>query len=133
MEDRDEVLSSKKWYLFGRWSNELPTENQRQELDHKVIHVVNQTPVELDTSEHPQELEPEASQHPQEIGPNSTQELGPNSPQQPQKIHPASSNQIPAVVVDSSRRPQALDPEAVEAPQESGSSQVDIHLGKVSR
>lgn len=58
MEDRDEVLSSKKWYLFGKWRNEMPTGSQRQELDPKGIHVVNQVPVELKASENPQELEP---------------------------------------------------------------------------
>lgn len=58
MEDRDEVLSSKKWYLFGKWRNEMPTDRQRQELDPKGIHVVNQVPVELEASENPQELEP---------------------------------------------------------------------------
>jgi hypothetical protein len=57
MEDRDEVLSSKKWYLFGKWRNEMPAENQRQELDPKAIHQVNQVPVELDSSERPQEME----------------------------------------------------------------------------
>jgi hypothetical protein len=58
MEDRDEVLSSKKWYLFGKWRNEMPAGSQRQELDPKGIHVVNQVPVELEASETPQELEP---------------------------------------------------------------------------
>ncbi|KAJ4355527.1 uncharacterized protein N0V89_003544 [Didymosphaeria variabile] len=57
MEDRDEVHSNKKWYLFGKWRNEMPAENQRQELDPKAVHVINQVPVELDTSERPQELE----------------------------------------------------------------------------
>lgn len=83
MEDRDDVLSSKKWYLFGRWRNELPTENQTQELDPKAIHVVNQVPVELDTSEHLQELDPDASENPQE--------LGPNSPRGPQELESVSS------------------------------------------
>jgi hypothetical protein len=58
MEDRDEVLSSKKWYLFGKWRNEMPTWSHRHELDPKGIHVVNQVPVELEASENPQELEP---------------------------------------------------------------------------
>lgn len=58
MKDRDEVLSSKKWYLFGKWRHELPTGSQRQELDPKGIHVVNQVPVELEAAENPQELEP---------------------------------------------------------------------------
>ena len=56
MEDRDEVLSSKKWYLFGKWRNELPTGSTRQELDAKGIHVVNRVPVELEAEENPQEL-----------------------------------------------------------------------------
>jgi hypothetical protein len=58
MEDRDEVLSSKKWYLFGKWRNEMPTRSHRHELDPKGIHVVNQVPAELEASENPQELEP---------------------------------------------------------------------------
>jgi hypothetical protein len=61
IEDRDEVLSSKKWYLFGKWRNEMPTGSQRQELDPKGIHVVNQVPVELEALENPQELEPHGS------------------------------------------------------------------------
>jgi hypothetical protein len=65
MEDRDEVLSSKKWYLFGRWRNEMPAENQRHELDPRTIHQVNEVPVELDSSEQPQELEPN-NVHPRE-------------------------------------------------------------------
>ncbi|KAJ4295034.1 hypothetical protein N0V90_007042 [Kalmusia sp. IMI 367209] len=51
MEDRDEVLSSKKWYLFGRWRNEMPAENQRLELDSRPVNMVSATPIELDTSE----------------------------------------------------------------------------------
>jgi len=58
MEDRDEVLSNKKWYLFGRWRNEMPAENKRQELESPAVRVLNRVPVELDTSERPQELEP---------------------------------------------------------------------------
>jgi hypothetical protein len=58
MEDRDEVLSSKKWYLFGKWRNEMPSWSHRHELDPMGIHVVNQVPVELEASENPQELEP---------------------------------------------------------------------------
>jgi hypothetical protein len=58
LEDRDEVLSSKKWYLFGKWRNEMPSWSHRHELDPKGIHVVNQVPVELEASENPQELEP---------------------------------------------------------------------------
>lgn len=91
MEDRDEVLSNKKWYLFGKWRNELPIESQRQELDPKGIHVVNQVPVELDTSEQPQELQPDDAWHGQKVGPTSPQgphELGPNSPQGPQQANP---------------------------------------------
>ena len=49
---------AKKWYLFGKWRNEMPTGSHRHELDPKGIHIVNQVPVELEASENPQELEP---------------------------------------------------------------------------
>ncbi|KAF2439204.1 hypothetical protein P171DRAFT_476981 [Karstenula rhodostoma CBS 690.94] len=97
MEDRDEVLSNKK-YLFGRWRNELPAENQRLELDPKAVHVVNQIPVELDTGEHLHELEPDSSKNPQELEPNpsgSPRELEPDASEPLQESRPIDANVQP--------------------------------------
>jgi hypothetical protein len=54
MEDRDEVLSSKKWYLFSKWRNEIAVENQVHELNSRAVHKVPRPLVELDTSEQQQ-------------------------------------------------------------------------------
>jgi hypothetical protein len=54
MEDRDEVLSSKKWYLFGKWRNEMAVENQLHELDSTAVDVVPGSLVEMDTLEQQQ-------------------------------------------------------------------------------
>lgn len=51
MEDQDQALASKKWYLFGKWRNEHAGEERRHELDSKSVNVVPGPPVELPTNE----------------------------------------------------------------------------------
>lgn len=51
MEDGDKNLSRRKWFLFGKWRNELPVENKPQELDSTAVNILNQEPVELNGEE----------------------------------------------------------------------------------
>ena len=50
MEDQDEALAKRKWYLGGRWRSEVETKSKPQELDSRTVTVIPGPPVELDAS-----------------------------------------------------------------------------------
>lgn len=48
MEDQDEVLAKRKWFLAGRWRSEAEAKSDPLELDSKSVNVVAGPLVELD-------------------------------------------------------------------------------------
>lgn len=51
LEDHDNILAGRKWFLHGRWRNETAAEERQNELDSKTVNVVPGPPVELDAGE----------------------------------------------------------------------------------
>jgi hypothetical protein len=58
MEDQDQTLASKKWYLLGKWRNEHAGEERRHELDSRTVTVIPGSPVELPADEPRQHEDP---------------------------------------------------------------------------
>jgi hypothetical protein len=58
MEDQDQTLASKKWYLFGKWRNEHAGEERTHELDSRTVNVIPGPPVELPADEPEQHEDP---------------------------------------------------------------------------
>lgn len=50
IEEQDHVFSKRKWFLKGRWWNEVEETVDPQELDSKTVHIVPGPPVELEAS-----------------------------------------------------------------------------------
>lgn len=48
LEDQDRELAERKWFLGGKWRNEVRTEEKQHELDSKTVYVVPGPPAELD-------------------------------------------------------------------------------------
>ena len=51
MEDQDAAFAKKKWFLGGRWRNELGVKNEPHELDSKAVNLVPGSPIELDAAD----------------------------------------------------------------------------------
>lgn len=51
MEDHDQKLKKRRWFLGGRWRSEAEAEGETQELDGKNVHVVPGPPAELEAYE----------------------------------------------------------------------------------
>lgn len=49
MEDQDQTLAKKKWFLGGKWRSETHATKEPVELDSRPVHVVPGPPKELDT------------------------------------------------------------------------------------
>jgi hypothetical protein len=50
MEDQDESLVNRKWFLEGKWRSETAAEEKQHELDSRGVFVVPGSPVELECS-----------------------------------------------------------------------------------
>lgn len=48
MDDQDQELRTRKWFLGGRWRSEAEVVRQQHELDSRAVHVVPGPPAELD-------------------------------------------------------------------------------------
>jgi hypothetical protein len=48
MEDQDAILSTRKWYLGGKWRSEAEAKNEPGELDSRNVRVVGGPPAELE-------------------------------------------------------------------------------------
>jgi hypothetical protein len=48
MEEQDTILSTRKWYLGGKWRSEAEAKTEPGELDPRSIRVVGGPPVELE-------------------------------------------------------------------------------------
>jgi hypothetical protein len=57
MEDQDKTLTSRKWFLRGKWRSEHAGVERIQELDSRSVNVMPGPPVELDASVAPQDGE----------------------------------------------------------------------------
>lgn len=55
MEDQDKILTSRKWFLRGKWRSEHAGIEKIQELDSRSVNVMPGPPVELDASVAPQD------------------------------------------------------------------------------